>query len=138
REFPMGCREDMVSYIVKEARVLLALCIFVDAPMRTFLKLLEAGIHDRGLPLTGECPSYDGNDNFARIYDNQWTFLPFDLFARPDQASVPEEYIIPLVFDSNKDFIGCGAYSDVFRVTMDSVPCSSAVNMHPPRPMSTS
>jgi hypothetical protein len=122
-----GSSEDIVGYVEKEARVLLALCIFVDVPMRSFLRLLEAGINDSSLPLPRECPICVENDNFARIFDTQWIFLPFDLFARPGQLAVPEEYVIPLAFDRNKDFIGCGAYSDVFRVTMDDGPCSSSM-----------
>jgi hypothetical protein len=133
KKLPIGSREDIVGYIEKEARVLLALCIFVDAPMRSFLSFLEAGTNDRSLPLTGECPICVENDTFARIFDTQWIFLPFDLFARRDQVAIPEEYVVPLVFDRQKDCIGCGGYSDVFQVTIDKEYYSSPmVNMATP------
>jgi hypothetical protein len=135
KELPIGWRQDVVGYIKKEATVLLALCIFVDAPLRSFFKLLEAGTKDSSLPLAGECPTYLENATFVCILNNQWIFLPYDLFGCPGQVAISEECVIPLIFDEKKDLIGYGGYSDVFRVTMDNGYCSSSmVNMATPRP----
>jgi hypothetical protein len=122
----------MIEYIELEARVLLALCVFIDAPMRSFLALLEAGISDASLPLTVDCPAGIDNVDFVRIFESQWVFLPYDLFAQPDQAVIPKDLIVPLIFDKNRDLIGAGAFSDVFQVEVDNTYSTlSSVNIYP-------
>jgi hypothetical protein len=120
----MESGQEMVGYVEMEARILLALCIFIGAPMRIFFKLLEAGISDNSLPLTGECINGVEKAEFVRILESQWLFLPYDLLARPGQVAIPEESVVPLVFDRERDLIGSGAHSDVFRVTVDEGLCS--------------
>jgi hypothetical protein len=133
KQRPMESRQDIVGYIEMEARVLLALCVFIDAPMRIFFTLLEAGISDKSLPVTRESITGIEKAEFIRILESQWLFLPHDLLARPSQAAIPKESIVPLIFDKKKDLIGSGAHSDVFQVTVDDGHCSiSAVNMPTP------
>ena len=83
----IGKGQDVVGYIKTEARVLLALCIFINASMHNFLVLLEAGISDSSLPLTGDCPTGVDKADFVRLLDSQWIFLPYDLFVQPDQIA---------------------------------------------------
>ena len=123
-------RLDIVRCIEMEARALLALCVFINASMRTFLVLLEAGVSDKSLPLTGGCPIGVNKVDFGRILEDQWVFVPFDIFARTSQITIPNNLILPLRFDKKGDLIGSGAYSDVFRIEVDNDPYSSPpVNM---------
>ena len=117
---PMESTQDTVEYIELEARLLLALWVFIDAPMQSFLALLEAGISDASLPLTVDCPAGIDKVDFIRILENQWVFLPYDLFDQPDQVAIPKDSIVPLIFDKKRDLIGAGAFSDVFRVEVDN------------------
>jgi hypothetical protein len=116
---PMESTQDTVEYIELEARVLLALWVFIDAPMQSFLALLEAGISDASLPLTVDCPAGIDKVDFVRILKSQWVFLPYDLFDQPDQVAIPKDLIVPMIFDKKRDLIGAGAFSDVFRVEVD-------------------
>jgi hypothetical protein len=125
----MESRQEIVGYTEMEARILLALCIFVGAPMQTFFKFLETGISDSSLPLTEECITGVEKAEFVRMLENQWLFLPYDVLARPSQVAIPEEFVVPLIFDKRRDLIGSGAHSDVFRVIVDDGHCSiPAVN----------
>jgi hypothetical protein len=117
---PMESTQDMIKYIELEARVLLALWVFIDATMQSFLALLEAGISDASLPLTVNCPAGIDHVDFIRLLESQWVFLPYDLFAQPDQAVIPKDLIVPLIFDKKRDLIGAGAFSDVFQVEVDN------------------
>jgi hypothetical protein len=117
---PMESTQDAIGYIKLEARVLLALWVFIDAPMQSFLTLLEAGISDASLPLTVDCPAGIDNVDFVHILESQWVFLPYDFFAQPDQVAITKDLIVPLIFDKKRDLIGAGAFSDVFRVEVDN------------------
>jgi hypothetical protein len=129
KRMPVKPGQDMTEYIEREARVLLALCIFIDAPMLSFFALLEAGISDAGLPLTGDCPTGIDEADFVRIIGSQWAFLPYDLLAQPVQVAIPESVIVPLSFDKKRDLIGSGAFSDVFRATVDNSHCTIGLVM---------
>jgi hypothetical protein len=127
---PMKSKQDIVEYIELEARVLLALWVFIGAPMQSLPALLEAGISDASLPLTVDCPAGIDNVDFVHVLESQWVFLPYDLFGQPDQAVIAKDLIVPLVFDKKRDLIGAGAFSDVFQVevgnthsTLPSVIC---------------
>jgi hypothetical protein len=126
KQIPMQPGPDIVGYVEMEAKFLLALCIFINAPMPIFIKLLEAGICDSSLPLTGECPTGVDKASFVRILESQWVFLPHDVFAQPGQVAVPAELVLPLIFDKKSDLVGSGAHSDVFRVRVDNGYCSSS------------
>lgn len=117
---PIESPQDTVEYIELEARVLLALWVFIDAPMQSFLALLEASISDASLPLTVDCPAGIDKVDFVRILESQWVFLPYDLFDQPGQVAIPNDLIVPLIFDKKRDLIGAGAFSDVFRVEVDN------------------
>jgi hypothetical protein len=129
---PAESTQGMVEYIELEARVLLALWVFIDAPMQSLLALLEAGISDASLPLTVDCPAGTDNIDFVRILESQWVFLPYDLFAQPDQVVIPKDLIVPLDFDKKRDLIGAGAFSDVFQVEVDNThsTLSSVICVH--------
>lgn len=129
---PAESTQGMVEYIELEARVLLALWVFIDAPMQGLLALLEAGTSDASLPLTVDCPAGIDNIDFVRILESQWVFLPYDLFAQPDQVVIPKDLIVPLIFDKKRDLIGAGAFSDVFQVEVDNThsTLSSVICVH--------
>ena len=123
-------RLEIVRHIEMEARALLALCVFINASMRTFLELLQAGLSDKSLPLAGECPIGIDQIDFGHILEYQWTFVPYDIFAQTSQIAIPKDMIVPLKCDKKKYLLGSGAYSDVFRVQEDhSQYCSISVNL---------
>lgn len=125
-QMPVESGQNITEYTEMEAMVLLALCIFIDVPMQSFLALLEAGISDASLPLAGDCPASIDEADFVRIVGSQWIFLPYDLLAQPDQVVIPKDLIVPLIFDKKRDLIGSGAFSDVFRATVDNIHCTVA------------
>ena len=125
KEKIMKSRLHIIGIIEMKARTLLALCVFVNASVGTFLALIEAGLSDDSLPLAGECPIGVDEVEFGRILATQWIFVPYDVFARPGQVTISNDIVIPLKFDQISDMIGSGAYSDVFRVEVDNDPTPS-------------
>lgn len=126
QQVPTHSTRGIIDFIDTEAKVLLALCIFVGAPTGTFFKLIEAGTRDSSLPLPGGCPTGVDQASFLSILEMQWTFMPHNLFAQACQVILPEDIIVPLNFDRQRNLIGSGAYSDVFWATVDNVNCSAA------------
>lgn len=127
--------ENQVGEIKSKALRLLALCIWIELPLSTFKRLFDEGLGDDNLPFSEPFthPLIDATSSEV-LLKSQTYFIPYTIYLDGVHHDFRAERPIPILFEESDDRIGCGSFSDVFKVEVDSdVGLSSSIRIFTPR-----
>jgi len=109
--------EAFIGRVRRDARTLLAICVYLDLDMNCLKMFLDADITDSSLPLNeSHCPHDKYKRKFRQLLDNQGSFIAHEFVKEGEHHEVDSRVVVPIIF---KNEVGGGGFATVYQGQVD-------------------
>jgi hypothetical protein len=109
--------EAFIGRVQRDARTLLAICVYLELDMNCLKMFLDADITDESLPLNeSHCPHDKYKRKFRQLLDNQGSFIAHEFVKEGEHHEVDSRVVVPIIF---KEEVGGGGFATVYQGQVD-------------------